>query len=118
MLTKVLRSKNKLSLKRKARVRSKINGTLIRPRISIFKSNRYFYAQAINDNDGSTLYSINTKQLNLSKNKSGIYKMGLVFAESLKKKNIQNVVFDRNRYLYHGVVASFADSLRENGLIL
>ncbi|RAX57119.1 50S ribosomal protein L18 [Helicobacter monodelphidis] len=118
MLGKVLKHKNALRARRKARVRGSIFGIKEKPRLSIFRSNRYFYAQAIDDNKATTLASIDGKKMGLKANKEDAKKIASAFAEILKAKGIQEVIFDRNGYLYHGVVASFADSLRENGITL
>jgi len=113
---KDLAKKNALRLKRKRRVRGNISGTTEMPRLSIFKSNKYFYAQAINDVTGNTVASVDSRALKLSVNKENVVKVAAALAETLKSKDIASVVFDRNGYLYHGVVASFADALRDNGI--
>ena len=113
---KDLAKKNALRLRRKKRVRGNISGCTEVPRLSIFKSNKYFYAQAIDDVNGNTLASVDSRALKLSVNKENVVKVGAVMAEALKSKNIESVVFDRNGYLYHGVVANFADALRDNGI--
>lgn len=118
MLNNTLKLKKRLMLKRKARVRSKIFGDSAKPRVSVFRSNKYFYAQAIDDTKGVTLASVDGKKLGLSNNIEDVKKIGITFAKSLKDSGISKIVFDRNGYLYHGVVASFADSLRENGIAL
>ncbi len=118
MVNKVIRQKRSLRLKRKLRIRAKIFGSANTPRLSIFRSNKYFYAQAIDDTKGVTLASIDGKKMGLKNNKEDVKKIAVTLADSLKKLNITEVVFDRNGYLYHGVVASFADSLRENGINL
>jgi len=113
---KDLAKKNSLRLSRKRRVRGKINGTVDMPRLSIFKSNKYFYAQAIDDVAGNTLASVDSRALKLTVSKENVVKVAATLAETLKSKNIESIVFDRNGYLYHGVVASFADALRDNGI--
>ena len=118
MLKKTLERKKGLRVRRKLRVRGRIFGVTARPRVSVFKSNRYLYAQAINDESGETIASFDGKKSGLGNNKDDAKKAGKIFADSLKESNIKDVVFDRNGYLYHGVVASFADSLRENGITL
>lgn len=115
---KDLAKKNALRIKRKRRVRGKISGTEQKPRVTIFKSNKYLYAQAIDDVAGNTLAAINGNKLGLNSNKESAVKLGTAFAEILKSKNIDSVVFDRNGYLYHGVVAAFADTLRDNSIKL
>ena len=115
---KDLAKKNALRARRKRRVRGSISGTAQRPRVSVFKSNKYLSAQAINDVDGVTLASINSKALGLNVSKENATKVGAQFAESLKGAGIDTVVFDRNGYLYHGVIAAFAQALRDNGIKL
>jgi large subunit ribosomal protein L18 len=115
---KDLARKNALRIKRKKRVRGNISGTAEKPRLSVFKSNKYFYAQAINDVAGTTLAAVDSRAMKLSVNKENVVKVAAQMAENLKSKNIETVAFDRNGYLYHGVVASFADALRDNGIKL
>jgi len=118
MRTKLLKQKNALKARRIRRVRGKISGTPERPRVALFKSNRYLYAQAIDDINGLTLASVDGRKLGEKANKESAQKVAKVFAENLKSKNIDNVVYDRRGHLYHGVVAAFADALRENGITL
>ena len=113
---KDLAKKNALRIKRKKRVRSNIFGTAEKPRVSIFKSNKYVSAQAINDVEGVTLAAVSSKAMGLNVNKENAIKVAAQLAENLKTAGIEKVVFDRNGYLYHGVVAAFADALRENGI--
>jgi large subunit ribosomal protein L18 len=108
--------KNALRIRRKKRVRGKISGCADKPRLSVFKSNKYFYAQAIDDIAGVTLASVDSRAMKLTVSKENVAKVGAQMAENLKAKNIESVAFDKNGYLYHGVVASFADALRENGI--
>ena len=116
MRESIQRRKNRLRIKRKRRVRGKILGDAQRPRVSVFKSNRHFYAQAIDDSKGHTLAYADGAKMGLKANKEDVKKVAAVLAEELKAKGIETIVFDRNGYLYHGVVASFADALRENGI--
>ena len=118
MTEKVLKQKQLLRTKRKLRTRGRIYGIANKPRISVFRSNKYFYAQAINDELGVTLACIDGKKLKLGNNKEDVKKIANEFAAALKKAKIAEEVFDRNGYLYHGVVAAFADTLRENGIKL
>jgi len=118
MLKSIQKRKNRVRAKRKARVRGKISGTSTLPRVSIFKSNKHIYAQAIDDIAGVTLASADGRAMGLKANIEDAKKVGTAMAEALKAKNIETVVFDRNGYLYHGVVASFADALREAGIKL
>lgn len=118
MTNKILARKKKLRNKRKLRIRSSIFGTAIKPRVTIFRSNRYLYAQAIDDQNHNTLACVDGKKMQLGNNKENAKVIAKSFAEILKAKNINTIIFDRNGYLYHGVVAAFADSLRENGITL
>jgi large subunit ribosomal protein L18 len=116
MNSKVLERKKALRVKRKKRIRAKISGTAELPRVSIFRSNKYLSAQAIDDVAGHTLVGLHGKTLNLSANVEGAKKFGEAFAEKLKEKKIEAIVFDRNGYEFHGVIASFANSLRDSGI--
>lgn len=118
MTSKILAKKKALRNKRKLRIRNSIFGTANKPRVSVFRSNKYFYAQAIDDEKQITLANVDGKKLKLSNNKENAKEIAKAFADMLKNKGISEVVLDRNGYLYHGVVAAFADSLRENGITL
>jgi len=102
-------------------VRAKIYGTPGRPRVSVFKSNRHFYAQLIDDVSGKTLTAIS--DLTISKaNKKGRNKvniageLGELLGKKAKELNIGNVVFDKGSFKYHGRVSIFADGLRKSGI--
>jgi large subunit ribosomal protein L18 len=97
--------------KRKMHIRKKISGTADVPRVFVFKSNRYFYAGAANDDTSTVIMSKMSR-----KKAEDIKKMAKEFATSLKKKKIDKGVFDRSGYRYHGLVALFADELRNNGI--
>jgi large subunit ribosomal protein L18 len=116
MLKSIQKRKNKLRAQRKARVRGKVFGTDTLPRLSVFKSNKYFYAQSINDTTGVTLAAADGRKLGLKSNQEDVKKIAEEMAKNLKAKKIETVIFDRNGYLYHGVVASFADALRNAGI--
>lgn len=118
MTSKIIKRKQILRQKRKLRVRARITGSAETPRLSIFRSNRYLRAQAIDDRKGATLVSVDGKKLGLGNNKECAKKIAAELAKRLKDAKIERVIFDRNGYLYHGVVASFADGLRENGISL
>ena len=92
-------------------IRKKISGTAAAPRIFVFKSNRYFYAGAADDETSTVIMSKMSK-----KKADDIKKMAKEFAKDLKKKKIETGVFDRSGYKYHGLVALFADELRNNGI--
>jgi large subunit ribosomal protein L18 len=114
MTGKTLKIKAAKRLQRKRRIRSKISGCATLPRISVFRSNRFISAQAINDESGVTLAQVHSKTLGLKANIESAEKAGEVFAKTLKDAGINEVTFDRNGFLYHGVVKAFADSLRAN----
>ena len=106
-------------LKIKMRIRKRLSGTAIRPRLTVFRSNKEIYAQVIDDVDGKTLASASSLEKSFEKqgNKSEVATaVGKNIAERAKAAGIENVVFDRNGYLYHGRVKSLADAARENGL--
>ena len=109
---KDLAKKNSLRIKRKRRVRGKVSGTVAVPRLTVFKSNKFISAQAIDDVTGATLAAVSGQIAN----KEGAKTAGAEFAKTLLAKEITTVIFDRNGYLYHGVVAAFADALRDNGI--
>ena len=110
---------NKQRLKRHKRVRAKISGTPERPRLNVFRSNANIYAQIIDDVNGVTLVSANTLEKEFegaTGNCEAAKKVGAVLAERAKEKGIEEVVFDRGGYVYHGRIAALADGAREAGL--
>ncbi len=118
MVANILKRKISLRIKRKRRIRAKINGTASCPRISIFKSNRTIYVQATEDINATTLCASDGRKLGIKANKEGAVILAKDIAGKLSAKGINEAVFDRNGYLYHGVVAAFAEALRENGIKL
>jgi large subunit ribosomal protein L18 len=118
MRTKLLKQKNALKKRRIRRVRGKVSGTVEVPRVAFVKSTRFLYAQAIDDVAAVTLASADGKKEGFSANKESATKIAAVFAKNLKAKGIEKVVLDRRGNKYHGVVAAFADSLRDNGITL
>jgi large subunit ribosomal protein L18 len=114
MNAKVLKNKLATRLKRKARIRAKISGSATLPRVSVFRSNRYLSVQAIDDVTATTLCALHSKIIGHRANKEGAAALGEAFATKLKEANISNIVFDRNGYQYHGVIAAFGDALRAN----
>jgi large subunit ribosomal protein L18 len=114
MNAKVLKNKAANRLKRKRRIRAKISGCASLPRVSVFKSNRYLSVQAIDDVTATTLCGLNSKVTGYKSNKEGAAALGEAFAAKLKEANISSIVFDRNGYQYHGVIAAFGDALRAN----
>ena len=108
--------------RRKLRIRTKISGTVERPRLSVFRSGKHIYAQVVQDRDGQTLAAASTLSRDLKStldqdNKTeAAKKVGALIAEICAKHSIDRVVFDRNGYLYHGRVKALADAAREAGL--
>lgn len=104
---------------RKLRIRAKINGNDKKPRLSVFRSNKFLYAQVIDDIKGQTLIGISEKNLKLKEGLKRLEKskeLGLLLAKKALDKKIKKVVFDRGSYKYHGRVKAFADGAREGGL--
>lgn len=103
---------------RKKRIKSKIYGTAKRPRISIFRSNKNLYVQVIDDSKNSTILSDSTSKIkDKINNVEKAALLGKIVAQKIKTKNINYLVFDRTGYKYHGIIKSFAESLRKHGLI-
>ncbi len=113
-------SKTSRRLKIKYRVRKKVLGSEQKPRLSVFRSNKQIYAQLINDDKGATLLSASSREKAMAEKtgtKSDLAKeVGKLLAEKAKEAGIEQVVFDRNGYLYHGRIKSLAEGAREGGL--
>jgi len=103
-------------IRKKRRVSLNIKGTDKRPRVTVFRSNRYIYAQAIDDEKKITLAASSSLKMEKNKKSDQAKKVGLKLAEILKTKKIDSVVFDRNVYIYKGRVKSLAEGLREGGI--
>lgn len=117
MINKVNRKEKRLSIQK--RVRAKVVGTGVRPRLCVFRSLNNIYAQAINDETAETLVSCSTLDKEIKVKASNIAaakEVGTEIAKRLIEKNIKSVVFDRNGYLYHGKVKALAEAAREAGL--
>ncbi len=101
------------------RIRRNLAGTSERPRLAIFKSQKYIYAQVIDDAAGRTLVSASSRDGDAGAkgaNAAAAKAVGALIAKRAKDKGISRVVFDRGGYLYHGNVKALADAARENGL--
>jgi len=114
-------TKTEKRLKIKLRIRKRIKGTAEAPRLTVFRSNKQIYIQAIDDVSGVTIASACSREKEIAtvtgKKKSEIAVLvGKRIAEKCKEKGIESVVFDRNGYQYHGRVKSVADGAREGGL--
>jgi large subunit ribosomal protein L18 len=104
-----------------SRIRNKITGTAERPRLNIFRSNRYIYGQLIDDTTGQTLAQASSYEADVANEGSKTdqsKEVGKLLAERAKAAGIEGVVFDRGGYLYHGRVKALADGAREGGLNL
>lgn len=120
--------KNKVELKKQTkkrirkRVRKKLRGANHRPRVHIFKSNRYIYTQVINDENSEVLASASTLEKEFReknknyKNLKASQALGEILAKRLKKKKIERIVFDRGIYPYHGRIKALAEAIRKGGI--
>lgn len=118
MFNKINKNENRKA--RHIRVRKKINGTPARPRLNIYRSGNHIYAQIIDDSIGHTLVSASTidKSANLTSthNKEAAKYVGEAIAKKALEKGIEEVVFDRGGYIYHGRIKELAEAAREAGL--
>ncbi|AVQ33623.1 MULTISPECIES: 50S ribosomal protein L18 [Staphylococcus] len=117
MISKI--DKNKVRLKRHARVRTKLSGTSERPRLNVYRSNKHIYAQIIDDTKGVTLAQASSKDSGVDASATKVElatQVGEAIAKKATEKGIEAVVFDRGGYLFHGRVKALADAARENGL--
>ena len=111
--------KSRKRARRKIHIRKQLAGTADRPRVSVFRSNRHMYVQAIDDATGTTLVSASNLEKELSSLKNSVEaaaKLGDAFGKRLSEKNLKTVVFDRNGYKYHGIVKAIADGTRKAGI--
>lgn len=117
MITKP--DKNKTRQRRHVRVRGKISGTEKRPRLNVFRSNKNIYAQVIDDVAGVTIVNASTLDKAVAEGLNKVEQaqaVGKLVAERAVKAGIEDVIFDRGGYLYHGRVQALAEAARENGL--
>lgn len=103
------------------RIRQRVSGTAERPRLAVHFSGKHVYAQVIDDAAGTTLVSAATTEAKIggkkaAANRASAEKVGKAIAERLLAKKVENVVFDRGGFLYHGKVKALADAAREGGL--
>lgn len=111
-------NKNERKIKRQVRTRAKIKGTESRPRLSVFKSNRFVYAQLVNDEARKTIVGVSEKHLEekLAGKSARAKAVGALLAKKAIDKKIKKVVFDRGSYSYHGRISEIAKGAREGGL--
>ncbi|HCF62750.1 MAG TPA: 50S ribosomal protein L18 [Chitinophagaceae bacterium] len=113
---------NKTSARQKIRyrIRKKVSGTAVKPRLSVFRSNTDIYAQLIDDNTGTTLAAASSREKDIAAQKGTKVEMSKLVGAAIARKagelGIKNVVFDRSGYIYHGRVKAVADGAREGGL--
>lgn len=114
--------RKELRLKRKKRIRKKMNGTVERPRMTVFRSTKHIYSQIIDDTQGITLVTASTTEKEIreqqkfeNKTAAAVY-VGQLIAERAVQKGIKSVVFDRNGFLYHGRIKAVSDGARKAGL--
>lgn len=113
--------KSEIKQIRKLRVRKQLQSSSDRPRLSVFRSNKHFYAQIIDDTTHATLVAASTQSKELKSDAKKITlevakSVGSLIAKKAKEKNITKVCLDRGPYLYHGRVKAFAEAAREGGL--
>lgn len=110
--------KNAIRQRRKNRVRAKIYGTKVRPRLSVYRSLNHTYAQLIDDEKGVTLVFASTRELSAKKKKSvqAAKEVGELLARKAKKADITQAVFDKSYYAYHGRIQALADAVRAGGV--
>lgn len=116
MFMKTTNSKKEKRARRHNRIRAKVSGTAAKPRLSVYRSNRYIYAQLIDDDRGVTLAASSTKaaigKSELEKAKSA----GVILAKAALGLKVKKIVFDRGGFIYTGRVRAFAEGVREGGL--
>lgn len=101
---------------RKNRIRAKISGTADRPRLAVFKSNKFIYVQLVDDTKGNTLAAADSKSVKTGTQLEKAKKVGESIAKIAKDKGIDKVVFDRGGFRYAGAIKELADSARSAGL--
>lgn len=118
----ITKKRHKLRKNRALRVRKKLHGTALKPRLCVLKTNKHIQVQLIDDDNHITLCSTGThaKEFKNSefarKNKASAAKIGEKIAELAQQKNIKEIVFDRGPFKYHGILAALADAVRNAGV--
>ena len=122
-MSDINKTKRRSRLKRKKSIRKKIFGTAERPRLTVYRSHKFIYAQVVDDDEGMTLLAGDSKQAASVEAPKGLagkcadaYKVGRAVAEVAKEKGISRMVFDRSGYLYHGRIAALGKGLRDGGI--
>ncbi|MCA9356359.1 50S ribosomal protein L18 [Candidatus Nomurabacteria bacterium] len=109
--------KSQSRMRIKNRIRSKISGTTDMPRLNIYRSNKFIYAQIIDDTNGNTIASANDMKSKTKGNIDRAKEVGKDIAQKAKAAGITNVVFDRGGFRYAGRIRTLADAARESGLV-
>jgi large subunit ribosomal protein L18 len=115
-------AKQEATARIRQRIRKTVRGTADRPRVHVFKSNRYIYTQAVNDETGTILAAASTLEKDFrtgvknTKNMSSCEKLGEIMAQRLREKKIEKIVFDRGISPYHGRIKALAEAMRKGGL--
>ncbi|MBI2637860.1 MAG: 50S ribosomal protein L18 [Candidatus Sungbacteria bacterium] len=114
----LFKSKRSKRIRRHRRVRANIMGTALRPRLSVFRSNKHLHLQLIDDEAGRTLVAAETREVKKTKGKQGsaASEVGTLLAKKALEKGIKEIVFDRGGYRYHGNIKKLADAARAGGL--
>lgn len=110
-------SKRELRFRRHKRVRAKVRGTASRPRLAVYKSNRYLHAQLIDDNAAKTLIGVTSRGIGSGSKVERSRAMGEGLAAAARAKGIEKVVFDRGGFSFRGRIAACADGARAGGLV-
>ena len=108
--------KTEKRIRRHGRIRAKISGTATRPRLAVYRSNRFLYAQLIDDDTQKTLVGLDTRKVKGANPKERASVLGTQLAEAAKKLKIEAIVFDRGGFQYQGAIVSLAEAAREAGL--
>ena len=110
------KTKTDLRARRPRRIRSRVSGTKDKPRLSVFRSNRFLYAQVIDDESGTTLAAASSRDMKGMRMMDAAKLVGEKVAKAASSKGIATVVFDRGGFTYTGIIRALADAARENGL--
>jgi large subunit ribosomal protein L18 len=102
--------------RRKKGIRKNISGTAVKPRITVFRSNKHLYAQAVDDLTGTTIVFSSDRDAKVKRNVEGASAVGEKLAGKLVEKKVKEAVYDRNGYVYHGLVKALADGVRKGGV--
>jgi len=111
-----MKNKTDKRIRLKKKIRAKILGTSLRPRLSVFRSNKFIYAQVIDDMSGKTLVSASDQKITKGTKTERAKEVGKLIAEACLKAKIDQVVFDRNGFKYTGRIKLVADEARAGGL--